>query len=68
MPCYTDSLCLPEYTKMKATIFRREKVEMISTFQRNRNFRKLSVNKTFTHLQEQKKATPPDIPLTFRIV
>ena len=28
---------------------------MISTFQRNRHFRKVLVNKTFTHVQEQKK-------------
>ena len=40
---------------------------MISTFQRNRHFRKVSVNKTFTHVQDQKKAmSPRDIPLTFR--
>ena len=32
---------------------------MISTFQRNRHFRKVSVNKTFTHVQEQKKAMSP---------
>ena len=32
---------------------------MISTFQRNRHFRKVSVNKTFTHVQEQKKAISP---------
>ena len=31
-------------------------MEMISTFQRNRHFRKVSLNKTFTHVQEQKKA------------
>ena len=41
--------------KKKATFVRSEKVEMISTFQRNRHFRKVSVNKTFTHVQEQKK-------------
>ena len=29
---------------------------MISTFQRNQHFRKVSVIKTFTHVQEQKKA------------
>ena len=44
-PCYNDS-----------TFARSEKVEMISTFLRNRYFRKVSVNKTFTHVQEQKKA------------
>ena len=32
---------------------------MISSFQRNRHFRKESVNKTFTHVQEQKKAMSP---------
>ena len=29
---------------------------MISTFQQNRHFRKVSVNKTFMYVQEQKKA------------
>ena len=29
---------------------------MISTFKRNRHFRKVSVNKTFTHVQQQKTA------------
>ena len=43
-----------------------EKVEIISTFQRNRHFRKVSVNKTFTHVQEQKKRFRSDIPLAFR--
>ena len=32
---------------------------MISTFQRNRHFRKVSVNKTFVYVQEQKKAMSP---------
>ena len=32
---------------------------MISTFQQNRHFRKVSVNKTFTHVQEQKKVMSP---------
>ena len=32
---------------------------MISTLQRNRDFRKVSVNKTFTHVQEQKKVMSP---------
>ena len=41
---------------------------MISTFQRNRHFRKVSVNKTLTHVQEQKKRCRRDIPLTFRLV
>ena len=31
-------------------------MEMISTFKRNRHFRKVLVNKAFTHVQEQKKA------------
>ena len=29
---------------------------MISSFQKNQHFRKVSVNKTFTHVQGQKKA------------
>ena len=33
---------------------------MISTFQHNRCFRKESVNKTFTHVQEQKKRCGSD--------
>ena len=45
--------------KKKATFVRSGKVEMISTFQGNRHFRKVLVNKTFTHVQEQKKAMPP---------
>ena len=36
---------------------------MISTFQRNRNFRKVSVSKTFTHVHEQKN----DVAATFRL-
>ena len=42
--------------KKKATFARSEKVE---SFQRNRHFRKVSVNKTFTHVQEEKKAISP---------
>ena len=42
--------------KKKATFIRSGKVEMVSLFQRNRHFRKVPVNKTFTHVQEQKKA------------
>ena len=58
-----------DWFKKKATIFWSEKVEMISTFQRNRHFRKVSVNKTFTHVQGQKKKRcHRDIPLTFRLV
>ena len=48
-----------DWFKKKATFVRSEKVEMIYTFQRNRHFRKASVNKTFTHVQEQKKAMSP---------
>ena len=67
--CYNDSLCLHEYIKndrfkKKATFVRNGKVEMISTFQRNRHFRKVSVNKTFTHVQEQIKS---DVAATFRL-
>ena len=32
---------------------------MISTFKRNRHFRKVLVNKNFTHVQEQNKAMSP---------
>ena len=32
---------------------------MISTFKRNRHFTKVLVNKTFRHVQEQKKAMSP---------
>ena len=56
MPCNNDSLCLHEYTKM---IGLNRKVEMFPAFQRNRHFRKMSVNKTFTHVQELKKAMSP---------
>ena len=45
-----------ECVKKKATFIRSGKVEMISTFQRNRHFRKVSVNKTFMYVQEQTKA------------
>ena len=34
--------------KKKATFVRSGKVETLSTFQQNRHFRKVSVNKTFT--------------------
>ena len=53
-----------DWFKKKATIFWSEKVEMISTFQRNRHFRKVSVNKTFTHVQGQKKS---EVTATFRL-
>ena len=42
----------------KATFVRSGKVEMISTFQRNGHFRKVLVNKTFTHAKSKKKAMP----------
>ena len=42
--------------KRKRHLFGAGKVEMISTFQRNQHFRKVSVNKTFTYVQEQTKA------------
>ena len=51
-----------------AIFVRSGKVEMISTFKRNQHFRKLLVNKTFMHVQEQKKRCRRDIPLIFRLV
>ena len=53
--------------KKKATIFRSEKVEMISTFQRNRHFRKVSEN-FYTCARAKKKRCRRDIPLTLRLV
>ena len=53
------SLHINDWFKKKATIFRSEKVEMVSNFQRNLYFRKVSVNKTFMHVQEQEKAMSP---------
>ena len=41
---------------------------MISTFQRNRHFRKVLVKNPFTQVQEQKERCRRDIPLTFRLV
>ena len=38
---------------------------MISNFQRNQHFRKVSVNKTFTHVQVQKIS---DVAATFRLL
>ena len=32
---------------------------MVSTFQRNRYFKKVSINKTFTNVQEQEKSMSP---------
>ena len=48
-----------DWFKKKATFVRSGKVEMISTFKRNRHFRKVLVNKIFTDVQEQNKAMPP---------
>ena len=57
-PCYNDSLCLHEYTEIigfkKTTFVWSEKLEMISTFHRNWHLKKVSLNKTFTHVEEQK--------------
>ena len=50
--------------KKQETFVRSRKVEMIPTFQRNRHFSKVLVNKTFTHVQEQKKS---DVAATFRL-
>ena len=55
---------LKDWFKKKATVVRSAKVEMISTFKRNRQFRKALVNKTFTHVQEGKKS---DVAATFRL-
>ena len=62
--CHNDSLCLHEYSKMtglktKATFVRSGKIEMVSTFQRSQYFRKVLVNKTFTHVQKKKKTMSP---------
>ena len=48
-----------DWFKKEATFARSRKVERISTFQWNRLFRKVLVNKTFMHVQEQKKAMLP---------
>ena len=58
-----------DWFKKKATFVRSRKVEMISTFKRNRHFRKVLVNKTFTHKSiKQKQRCRRDIPLKFRLV
>ena len=54
-PLFT-SILKNDWFKKKATFVRSGKVEKISTFQRNRHFRKVLVNNTFTFVQEQKKA------------
>ena len=61
-------LCLHEYVKMIGLKRKRHLFAKASTFQRNQHFRKLSVKKTFMHVQEQKRACRRDIPLTFRLV
>ena len=58
-----------DWFKKKATFGRSGKMEMISTFERNRHFKKVSVKETFTHVQEQKKKRcRRESPLTFRLV
>ena len=52
-----------DWFKKKATFVRSGKVEMISPFQGNQHFRKVLVNKTFTHVQGQKS----DVAGTFRL-
>ena len=54
--------------KKKARFVQSGKVEIISTFQWKWHFRKVSVKKTFTHVQEQKKRCRHDISLTFHLV
>ena len=39
----------------KSDICSERKIEMVSTFQRSQYFRKVLVNKTFTHVQKKKK-------------
>ena len=53
--CYIDSRCLHENTKIIG-LKRKTFVEIISTFQWNQHVRKVSVNKTFSHVLEEKKA------------
>ena len=42
--------------KRKRHLFKAEKIEAISTFQHNLDFRKVFVNKIFKHVQKQKKS------------
>ena len=57
------------WIKKKALFVWGGKVEMIPSFQRNRHFSKVLVNKTFTHVQKaKKKRCRRDISLTFRLV
>ena len=54
--------------KKKATFVRSGKVEMISTFKRNRHFRKVLVKKLLRMCKSKNKRCRRDIPLTFRLV
>ena len=45
--------------KRKYTFVRSKIYEMASTFQRSQRFRKVTVNKTFKHVQEQKNVMSP---------
>ena len=70
MSCHNDSICLHEYLKMivlkgKRYLFGAEKLKWFLLFIGIRN---MSVNKTFTHVQEQKKRCRRDILLTFCLV
>ena len=53
-----------DWFKKKATFVQSGKIEMISTFQPNQDFRKVFVNKIFKHVQKQKKG---DVATTFRL-
>ena len=48
-----------DWFRKKAAFVRSEKIETNTTFQWNRHFKKVSANRTFTHVQEQKKAMTP---------
>ena len=69
---YNDSLCLCEYTKMidlkKSDICSERKSSNDFYFSAELTFRKVSVNKTVRHVQEQKRRCRRDIPLAFRLV
>ena len=57
-----------DWFKKKATFIWSGKIEMISTFQQNQHFRKMSVNKTYACERAKKKRCRCDIPLIFRLV
>ena len=63
---YNDSLCLYEYTKMidlkKSDICSERKSSNDFYFSAELTFRKVSVNKTVRHVQEQKRRCRRDIP------